>query len=156
MLLLKVFPLAGITLLLLLSVSCTSLGHVSRARPQVAKHADKFSEIGFDGDDNALAVGMEKLLDSHGIKVKIISSPKVREIVANKEYEYDEIQTRYVIKVSSQDLDTCVPEGSRQMHFAVSVIDYKERNRIFLMSGQYGCMDTLLKNFEEWMSTNIK
>jgi len=33
------------------------------------------------------------------------------------------------LRVRSTDLDRCVPEGSRQMHFNVSVLDYQERNR---------------------------
>lgn len=132
---------------------CTSLGHETRSTPKFAKPTDKIVEVGFDGDDNELSVAIEKLLeDRGGVKVKILSRPKVREQRGDKEYTYDEVQTRYVLRVRSVDLDTCIPEGSRQMHFNVSVVDFQERNRVFLMSGEFGCKDTLVRNFESWLA----
>lgn len=38
------------------------------------------------------------------------------------------------------------------MHFNVSVVDFQERNRVFLMSGEFGCKDTLVRNFESWLA----
>lgn len=139
------------TLSTLLS-GCTSLGHESRSIPKFDKPTDKIVEVGFDGDDNELSVAIEKLLEDRGVRVKILSSPNVREQRGDKEYAYDEVQTRYVLRVRSVDLDICIPEGSRQMHFNASVIDFQERNRVFLMSGEFGCKNTLLRNFESWLT----
>jgi hypothetical protein len=134
-------------------VGCTSLGHQSRAVPKIAKPTERFAEIGLDGDDNELSVALEKLLDARGVKVRILSTPQVRLQRGDKEYTFDEVQTRYVLRVRSEDLDKCLPEGSRQMNFNVSVVDFKERTRVFLMNGEHGCRDTLLKSFEQWLST---
>lgn len=147
----KCFYAILFTLSTLLS-GCTSLGHESRSIPKFEKQTYKIVEVGFDGDDNELSVAIEKLLEDREIKVKILSKPKVREQRGDKEYTYDEVQTRYVLRVRSADLDTCMPEGSRQMHFNVSVVDFQERNRVFLMSGEFGCKDTLLRNFESWLT----
>lgn len=135
---------------------CTSIGYETRSTPKFAKSTDKIMEVGFDGDDNELSVAMEKLLEERGVKVKILSKPKVREQRGDKEYTYDEVQTRYVLRVRSVDLDTCLPEGSRQMHFNVSVTDFQERNRVFLMSDEFGCKGTLLRNFESWLVRNSR
>src|SRR5438094_9165569 len=87
---------------------CSSMGHEKRAVPKIAKPIGEVSEFGFDPDNNQLAVAIEKLLDSRGRKVKLVSSPKVRQQRGEKEYTYDEVQTRYVLKVRSLDLDTCL------------------------------------------------
>jgi hypothetical protein len=134
-------------------IGCTSLGHQTRAVPKIAKPTERILEIGFDGDDNELSVSLEKLLDDRGVQPRILSTPQVRLQRGDKEYTYDEVQTRYVLRVRSKDLDKCVPEGSRQMHFNVSVVDFQERNRVFLMNGEFGCKDTLVRSFERWLST---
>lgn len=131
---------------------CTSIGHETRSTPKFAKPTDKIVEVGFDGDDNELSIAIEKLLEDRGVKVKMLSRPKVREQRGDKEYTYDEVQTRYVLRVRSVDLDTCIPEGSRQMHFNVSFVDFQERNRVFLMSDEFGCKGTFLRNFESWLA----
>lgn len=133
--------------------ACTSLGHQDRTLPKITKSIEKISEIGFDGDDNELSVAIESYVSSIGIRPKILSAPQVRVQKDGKEYTYDEVQTRYVLRVRSVDLDTCVPEGSRQMHFSVSVTDFEERSRVFLMSGSYGCKDTLVRTFGEWIGS---
>ena len=133
-------------------VACTSLGHQGRAAPKIAKATEPFTEIGFDGDDNDLSIALEKLLEERGIKVRILSTPQVREQRGDKEYTFEEVQTRYVLQVRSEDLDRCVPEGSRQMNFNVSVIDFKERSRVFLMTGHHGCQNTLVNAFGQWLS----
>jgi hypothetical protein len=130
---------------------CTSLGQQARAIPRIAKPIDRISEIGFDGDDNELSVAIEKLLDDRGVRARILSTPQVRVQRGDKEYTYDEVQTRYVLRVRSTDLDKCVPEGSRQMHFNVSVVDFQERSRVFLMNGEFGCKDTLVSSFDRWL-----
>jgi hypothetical protein len=133
-------------------VACTSLGHQTRAVPKIAKPVGPIVEFGFDGDDNELSVAIEKLLDDLGVRAKILSTPQVRVQRGDREYTYDEVQTRYVLRIRSEDLDKCVPEGSRQMHFNVSVVDFQERARVFLMNGEYGCRDTLVRSFGEWLS----
>ena len=89
----KFFIAVFCTLCGLLS-GCTSLGHETRSTPKFAKPTDKIVEVGFDGDDNELSVAIEKLLETRGVKVKILSRPKVREQRGDKEYTYDEVQTR--------------------------------------------------------------
>ena len=132
---------------------CSSMGHEKRAVPKIARPIGEVSEFGFDPDNNELAVAIEKLLDSRGIKVKLVSSPKVRQQRGEKEYTYDEVQTRYVLKVRSLDLDTCLPEGSRQMHFDISVVDFQKRQRVLIMSGKFGCRDTIVREFDKWLSS---
>lgn len=142
-----------IALVLALALAgCTSLGHQTRAVPKIAKPTGPITEFGFDGDDNELSVAIEKLLDERGVRARILSTPQVRVQRGDREYTYDEVQTRYVLRVRSQDLDKCVPEGSRQMHFSVSVVDFQERSRVFLLNGEYGCKDTLVGSFGRWLS----
>lgn len=133
-------------------IACTSRGHQTRAVPKIAKPIGSITEFGFDGDDNELSVAIEKLLDDLGVRAKILSTPQVRVQRGDREYTYDEVQTRYVLRVRSEDLDKCLPEGSRQMHFNVSVVDFQERARVFLMNGEYSCKDTLVRSFGQWLS----
>ncbi len=133
---------------------CTSMGHEVRAVPKVERPTEPFAEIGIDGDDNELAIAIERVLEEHGVKASLLSTPQVRQTRGDKEYTFDEVQTRYVLRVRSTDLDRCMPEGSRQMHFNVSVTDFRERRRVFLMSGEYGCRDTLVRSFEKWLLQN--
>lgn len=137
--------------MLLAVAGCTSLGHNGREAPKVAKPVGVIQEIGIDGDDNALAVSVENLLESRGIRTRLLSTPAVREKRGDKEYRYDEVQTRYVVRVRSLDRDHCVPSGGRQMDFFIAVTDYQERNRVFLMNGDHGCEDSILKKFDEWL-----
>lgn len=136
----------------LIAAGCTSLGHQTRAAPQIAKPVEALVEVGFDPDDNTLSVAVEKLLDAKGIKVKLLSTPQVRQQRGDKEYTYAEVQTKYVLRVRSTDLDTCVPEGSRQMHFSITMVDFQERSRVYVQNGEYGCQDTVLRYFEEWLA----
>ena len=110
-------------------------------------------EFGFDPDDNDLSVAIEKLLDARHIQVKLLSTPQVRQQHGDKEYTYDEVQTRYVLRVRSIDLDMCIPEGSRQMHFNITVTDFQNRQRVLVMKGQFGCRDTIVKEFDKWLSS---
>lgn len=144
--------IVGLVLSGLLVAGCTSMGNQTRAIPKIAKPTEQILEFGFDPDDNALSIAIEKLLDARGVKVKLVSTPQVRQQRGDKEYTYDEIQTRYLLKVRSEDLDRCLPEGSRQMHFTISVTDFQERKRVFLQNGEFGCQDTILKYFNEWLS----
>ena len=136
---------------LLILAACTSSGHERRAVPMIARSIGPIAEFGFDPDDNELAIAIEKLLEDRGVRVKLLSTPQVRQQRGDKEYTYDEVQTRFVLRVRSTDLDRCVPEGSRQMHFAVTVTDFQTRQRVFLMKGQFGCLDTLLQQFDNWL-----
>jgi hypothetical protein len=135
-----------------IAFGCTSLGQQTRAIPKIAKPTERILEVGFDGDDHELSIAIEKLLEDAGVRARIVSAPQVRLQKGDKEYTYDEVQTRYVLRVRSVDLDRCVPEGSRQMHFNVSVVDFRERTRVFLMSGEFGCRDTLVRSFAQWLS----
>ena len=137
----------------LLLCGCTSVGHEKRAIPKIAKPIGEVVEFGFDPDDNDLSVAVEKLLDARGVRVKLLSTPQVRQQRGDKEYTYDEVQTRYVLRVRSVDLDTCVPEGSRQMHFSLSVTDFQKRQRVLVMKGEFGCRDTIVREFDKWLST---
>jgi hypothetical protein len=130
---------------------CTSLGQQGRAAPLIAKPAPALTEIGFDSDDHELGIAIEKMLDARGVKVRILSEPEVREVSGNKEYIYREVQTRYVLRVRSSDYSMCVPEGSRQMDFAVTVTDYNERSRLLVMQGEHGCKDTLVREVSKWL-----
>lgn len=139
------------TIVLGLLCGCTSLGHESRAIPKIAKPTANIVEFGFDSDDNTLSVALERLLDRHGILVSLLSTPQVRQQYGDKEYTYDEVQTRYVLRVRSTDLDLCLPEGSRQMHFEISVTDFETRQRVLLMKDKFGCCDAIVTAFEEWL-----
>jgi hypothetical protein len=132
---------------------CTSTGHERRSAPKIAKAVGPIAEFGFDSDDNELSVAVEKMLDARGIRAKLLSAPEVRQKRGDKEYTYDEVQTRFVLKVRSIDLDRCVPEGSRQMHFQIAVTDFQTRQRVFLMKGEFGCRDTLVREFEQWLNS---
>lgn len=136
----------------LLSQGCSSMGHSSRAIPKIEKRTDKITEVGLDGDENELAASVENFLEARGIKVRILGTPQVKHQRGDKEYTYDEVQTRFVVRVRSTDLDTCLPEGSRQMHFTISVTDFQERNKVFLMNGEFGCKDTLINSFNNWLN----
>ncbi len=140
--------------LLMLEVAlagCTSLGHGGREEPKVARPVGVIQEVGIDGDDNTLAVGVENLLESRGIKARMLSTKGVREQRGDKEYEYDESRTRYVVRVRSLDRDHCMPGGGRQMDFYISVMDLQERTRVFLMNGDHGCEDSILQKFDAWL-----
>lgn len=137
----------------MICAACTSLGHAARAEPRVAKQLPApLTEVALDGDDNELALAVEQMLEARGVRVRILSRPLVTERVGNREYTYREVQTRYVVHVRSEDLDTCVPEGSRQMHFTISVTDFLEESRLFLADGRFGCRDTVVKRFAEWLN----
>ena len=137
-------------------IGCTSVGNEKRAIPKIAKPVGAISEFGFDGDDNDLSIAIQKLLERRGIQVKLLSTPQVREQLGEKEYTYKEVQSRYVLRVRSIDLDTCIPEGSRQMHFNITVIDFRTRQKVLVMKDQFGCRDTIVKEFEKWLSGHTR
>jgi hypothetical protein len=144
----------AVLLVVAVGAGCTSLGQAKRAIPAIAKPINDIVEFGFDPDDNALSVAVEQMLDARGIRVKLLFTPQVRQQRGDKEYTYDEVQTRYLLRVRSEDLDICRPEGSRQMHFNISVIDFQNRQRVLLMNGRFGCSDTLVREFGNWLSSS--
>lgn len=148
------YIIAAVGLVALAFVGCTSVGHEVREIPKLAKPTERITEIGFDPDDNALAAAIEQYLTTRGVKVTLLDTPRVRERRADKEYAYGEVQTRYVLSVSSDDLDRCVPEGSRQMNFSITVVDYQSRQRLFIMNGHHGCLDSILKQFDRWFTAS--
>jgi hypothetical protein len=137
-----------------LLVGCTSLGHQGRAEPKVAEPISGLDEVGFDGDEHELALAVERVLKQNGVKVRLLAAPEVRVQSGDEQYRYKEVQTRYVVRVRSEDLDKCIPEGSRQMNFSITVIDYQERNRVFLQNGEHGCRDTIVKFFADWLTAS--
>jgi hypothetical protein len=104
------------------------------------------TSVELDGDDNELSIGIESVLRAHGVGVRLL-----RLAYLNSAQGSTATQSPYRVIVRSTDLDRCVPEGSRQMHFSVSVVDVRERSRVFLQSGQFGCRDTIVKEFEQWL-----
>ena len=141
-----------LTIVAICLIGCTSIGNEKRAIPKIAKPIGTISEFGFDGDDNDLSIAVQKLLERRGIQVKLLSTPHVREQLGEKEYTYNEVQSRYVLRVRSTDLDNCIPEGSRQMHFNITVTDFQTRQKVLVMKGQFGCRDTIVNEFERWLS----
>ena len=127
---------------------CTSIGHEQRAEPQIErKLATRPNEIAVTGSGE-LSTAIELLLVSRGVTVK--ASPVQVAVDGNQKVKATEITTRYVANVNSVDHDTCVPEGSRQMHFHISVVDLVNNERVFAMSGDYGCKNTIVRRFERW------
>ena len=133
MILIKILLAGGVLVL----TGCTSLGHDTRSTPQISKAIEPVKEFGFDSDNHELSIGIKDLLTSRGYKVEALHSG---------------VQTRYVLRVRSTDLDTCIPEGSRQMHFNVSVADSVTGERVLLIANQYGCKDTIINRFDQWLA----
>lgn len=147
----------GVTILSLVFLAgCTSVGHEERSEPLISKSVQDVSEFGFDGDDNSLSIAVETVLNEWNIPYSIFSSPEVTERIGNREYTYNQVQTRYVIFVESVDLDTCVPEGSRQMHFNITVMDFVTRKKVFMAKGQFGCLNTILEEFKVWLGSKVE
>lgn len=129
-------------------IGCTSLGHEGRAQPQIERQlSERPNEVAVTGSGE-LAIAVELMLVSHGINVHASPIQLIQD-ESSKKYDTKTI-TRYIVNVASTDLDVCIPEGSRQMHFNISVVDLVNNQRIFGMSGDYGCKDTILKRFERW------
>jgi hypothetical protein len=137
--------------LCLLAIGCTSLGHSGREVPLIAKPIGHLSEITLDGDDNELSIAIEKALDASGVDVHTVFAPEVTDKTVERETKYNELKTRYVVQVSSKDGDKCLPEGSRQMDFNIVVTDYREHKRVLVMHGEYGCKDSIVRQFMKWL-----
>lgn len=93
----------------------------------------------------SLPVALERLLEARGVKVLALPDNTTRRPGA-----------RYMVTATSFDLDTCVPEGSRQMHFDIVVLDTITNQRAFVLNGKYGCQTTVLKSFETWLFSGLK
>jgi len=140
--------IVAVTTMLVIS-GCTSLGHENRTEPQIEKKiAGKFDRVYFTGSGE-LAIATELLLASQGIEV--FYSPVIMDKGDSKSKQE---QIRYAVTATSVDHDMCVPEGSRQMHFHITVVDVFENNRIFALSGDYGCKNTITARFGKWISSN--
>lgn len=137
-----------------LAIDCTSLGHSSREAPLIARHIGHISEITLDGDDHELAIAIEKALEDSGIDVKTMFAPEIREKSSDREVTYQQLSTRYVIRVQSEDYDSCLPEGSRQMDFSIVVTDYQEHRRVLVMRAQHGCKNSIVERFMKWLESN--
>lgn len=134
---------AGVTL-----AGCTSLGHEGRAQPQIERKLQARPDVVAVVGSGELAIAVELMLVSHGVSVR--ASPVQVTIDENQKMRTSEAVARYVANVTSVDHDMCVPEGSRQMHFHISVVDLVNNERIFAMSGDYGCKNTIVQRFERW------
>lgn len=133
---------------LLFFSGCTSVGHEARTEPQIERPlAEQPAIIAVNGSGE-LAIAIELLLVSRGIDVLASPIQVVSEESTNS-YATKTV-TRYVVNATSVDHDVCVPEGSRQMNFHISVVDLIENQRVFAMSGDYGCKDTIVRRFESW------
>lgn len=136
------------TMLLLavcITAGCTSMGHEARAVPSLSLQMKEVPKnVTLSGNTGELSVAVEQLLKRHGIEVMTSTDRGAKELQGEK-------ATRYAIDVRSDDLDVCVPEGSRQMNFAIVVDDMKEKKRIFVMHGDFGCKNTILAQFEKWL-----
>ncbi len=128
---------------------CTSLGHEDRTIPQIAQKLNETpSEIAVVGSGE-LAIALEYMLVLHGLDV--LASPVQAVQDSNTNTLVSKAVAQYVVNVTSTDLDMCVPEGSRQMHFSITMVDLVSNERVFAMNGDYGCKDTIVKRFEGWM-----
>src|ERR1700682_175175 len=99
---LPIRPIAGwlyLSSLCFLAAGCTSLGHSGREVPLIAKPIGHISEITLDGDDNELSIAVEKALDASGVEVHTVFAPEVRTKTADGEIRYNELKTRYVVRV---------------------------------------------------------
>ena len=135
-----------------ITAGCSSLGHEARSVPLMSRQMQELpKKVTLVGNTGELSVAVEQLLERHGIEVMIRTDRGVKELQDEKEYSTVESSTRYTIDVRSVDLDVCVPEGSRQMNFAIVVYDMKDRKRIFVMRGDFGCKNTILDQFEKWL-----
>lgn len=142
-----------VSLVLLMGLAgCTSLGHEGRAQPQIERSlATQPNAVAVVGSGE-LSIALELMLVSKGLRVH--ASPLRFDADDGDNRGAAALNSRYVINVNSDDLDMCVPEGSRQMHFDISVVDLVSDERLFVMSGDYGCKDTLVRRFERWFFGN--
>jgi hypothetical protein len=129
-------------------VGCTSLGHEGRAQPQIERKLAARPDVVVIVGSGELSTAIELLLISRGVSVR--ASPVQVTLDERQRVRSSETVARYVANVTSVDHDMCVPEGSRQMHFHISVVDLVNNNRVFAMSGDYGCKDTIVQRFERW------
>jgi len=136
------------TLLAITLVGCTSTGHEARAQPQIERklstRPDSVAVVG----SGELSIAIELLLVSRGIAV--YASPTQVTLGSDQKVQSSKTVARYIANVTSVDQDMCVPEGSRQMHFHISVVDLVNNQRVFAMSGDYGCKNTIVRRFEQW------
>lgn len=140
--------------LVALASGCTSLGHAGRAVPRVAKPNAIPPLMGFDSDDNALGLAVESMLVAHRVQ---LTRMRLEMPGRFSRHMQDDLKgyPRFYLLVRSTDLDICLPEGSRQLHFHVEVMDLQANERLFLMRGEYGCKDTLVANLQDWTERNL-
>lgn len=127
---------------------CTSLGHEARAQPQIERELTARPDVVAVVGSGELSTAIELLLVSRGVSVR--ASPVQVTLDERQNVRSSETVVRYVANVTSVDHDMCVPEGSRQMHFHISVVDLANNERVFGLSGDYGCKDTIVRRFEQW------
>ena len=138
-----------ITVASLIMGGCTSLGHEDRTQPQIEVPLAASPQIVAFTGSGELSIAIELLLASRGVDVLL--SPLQIDLKMSTQKDKVNKPVRYAINATSVDQDMCVPEGSRQMHFHISVVDLMENKRVYAMSGDYGCKNTIVKRFEKWL-----
>lgn len=142
-------PLGSVFLVsTLLFTGCTSLGHEGRMQPQIDRKLPTRPDVVSVSGTGELATAIELMLVSKGISVKASPIQAISQTQQNN--RPFETVVRYAVNATSVDHDFCMPEGSRQMHFNISVVDLVENQRVFAMNGDYGCKDTIVNRFERW------
>lgn len=132
---------------LLMFSGCTSVGHEARTKPQIEYPLSERPNVVAVVGSGELSIAVELMLVSNGIDV--LASPTQLSKDSSGSQTTKTV-TRYVVNATSVDLEMCLPEGSRQMNFHISVIDLLENKRIFGMSGDFGCKDTVVRRFKQW------
>ncbi len=145
----RLASLRVVLILLILNLfGCTSLGYEGRIQPQIEHPFSNRPTVVAVSGSGELAIAIELLLASNGIDVRASSIQAVpRESDSARTVE---TVARYQINVTSVDQDICIPEGSRQMHFSIYVVDLFENKRVFAMTGDYGCKNAIVQRFERW------
>lgn len=133
---------ATIGCLVILTSACSSTGHEARTQPVlVSPFLGGQKQVVLTSERGELQVGIKEYLESKGIKVISTLDPKAISPTS-----------RYAISVNSADLDICLPEGSRQMHFDIGVTDLVEKKKVYILDGDFGCKNTIVRKFGEWFS----
>ena len=121
---------------------------------QVAKPPVPFTEVTLDGDDETLAVAVERLLEAQGITVRVYDAPRLTERRGDTTFSYSGVTTRYVITVRSEAVDTCYlgTTTAPLLAYHVAVLDVGAHQRVYLQRGDRGCQPSVLKVFGDWLA----
>lgn len=122
---------------------CSSIGHEKRSVPHTKIPLNEMPrEFVIYSDMGELSQSVTSLLKLRGIETHVFS---VHKKIKSK------INSRYSIKIGSTEIGPCIPEGSTQMHFSIVAIDNVENKKLLVIRGTYGCKDTIVNEFEDWL-----